>query len=113
MPNNKMKSPIAKSTYKIKAEYFYYITAPNALRDGYLMSPGADDILSFGTVKEAYGFLTADGGHYAFDYDGDGEFSVGGRYVCAHGQFARPRFTIVNAKSGRCNKAIVAACDKI
>lgn len=72
--------------------------------------------LEFATVKAAYDYLAASGDDYDAmhcGYDGDGNFSVNGQYTTLHGQHSRPVYTIVSAKSGRCNKAIVAACDSL
>lgn len=109
------------NTYKIKASFGYYIGTYNAPVDGYLMdSPRYDSRtgrvssspLEFETVKAAYDYITAssddayDAMHCA--YDGDGVFS---RWPICH--LSRPVYTIVSAKSGRCTKSIIAACDAL
>lgn len=108
-----MKTNIAAAV-RIKAEYGYHHGTLNAPKDGYLKTPCGSSPLEFETVQGAYDYLTADdGGHDAMccGYDGDGTFSTSGVYVTSHGQHSRPRFTIVSAKSGRCTKAVIAACD--
>ena len=111
---------------RIKAEFGYYYGTCNAPQDGYLRGyPKYDrmtgrDIaipLEFGSVAEAYAHLT-DCDQYSQDamfceYNGSGDFSRSGQYVTSHGQHSRPVYTIVSAKSGRCTRAIVAACEEI
>ena len=112
---------------RIKAEFGFYSGTFNAPQDGYLSYPKYDrmtgrDItspLEFSSVADAYAYLT--GGGYGCDpadglaceYDGAGDFSRSGHYVTSHGQHSRPVYTIVSAKSGRCTKAIIAACEEI
>ena len=114
------------TTYKIKAENGYYSNTYNAPKDGYLMdAPSYDGFtgretcepLEFESIGDAWEFLTNrdewNQNAMCCEYDGDGKFSVGGQYVTSHGQHSRPRYTIVSAKSGRCNKEIIAECDKL
>jgi hypothetical protein len=116
------------TTYRIKAEYGYYAGTLHAPQDGYLMDEPEYDIwpgretcspMTFETIADAYEYLTGGGYDWhpseglACEYDGKGSFSVGGTYVTRHGQHSRPHYSIVSAKSGRTNKAIVAACDEI
>jgi hypothetical protein len=96
-------TPIEISPVRIKANMGYYTGALNTPKDGYLP-------LGFDTVAHACAYLTND---YSCEYDGDGDFSVGGKYEMRHGQHSRPRYTIVSAKSGRCTKAIKADCEDI
>ena len=121
-----MKILNTTTAVRIKAEMGYYPGTHNAPQDGYLMGrPTYDrmtgrDItspLEFASVAEAYAYLT-NSDHYSQDamfceYDGAGDFSRSGQYVTSHGQHSRPVYTIVSAKSGRCTKAIVAACEEI
>ena len=114
------------SPVRIKAEYNYYHGTLNVLPDGYLMShPTYDSFkgretsapLEFESVKDAYERLTSSEEHEQdamfCEHDGNAKFSVGGTYVTNHGQHSRPTYTIVSAKSGRCNKAIIAECEAI
>jgi len=113
-------------SYRIKAEFGYFANTYNAPADGYLMGDPVIDYrtgrehrqpMEFDTVADAYDYLTAGGhGHHpaeglACDYDGDGQFSVGGTYYTSHGHHSRPVYTIVSRASGRCTKAIIAECD--
>ena len=119
-----MKTETA-TTYRIKAEFNYYSGTFNAPADGYLMGyPKYDSYtgketsapLDFGSVEEAHEYLTlADDSYDAMycTYDGLGQYSVSGSYGTHHGQYSRPTYTIVSAKSGRCTKAIIAECEKI
>lgn len=114
---------LSTTQVRIKVEWGYCSGTYNAPQDGYLMgSPKWDGIreyaepLDFASVREAYEFLIrSDAWHQDSmycQYDGDGQFSVGGQYVCAHGQHSRPVYTIVGRKSGRCTKAIIAELDQ-
>lgn len=108
---------------KIKAEYNFYSGTIHAPQDGYLK--GEEDYdghtgkvtcadLVFATVEDAVEFLTGEESRFftgGLDYDGDGEFSAGGTYYERHGEYARPRYRIVSAKTGRTTKAILAAID--
>lgn len=120
--NTKHKNTTMK--YAIKAQYYYYAGTYNAPQDGYLMDlPSYDsftgketqDRLLFDTIQDAVDYLTNDDGGYeamCCTYDGDARFSVdGGPYVCSHGQYARPDYTIVSASSGRASKALIAQVD--
>lgn len=111
---------------RIKANYGYFSGTYNAPKNGYLQGPEQYDghtgrkwtaPLEFDSVKAAYDYLTNSDAYYQdamfCEYDGDGQFSVGGTYVTSHGQHSRPVYTIVSAKSGRCNKSIIAECDRI
>lgn len=111
---------------RIKADFGYFQGTYNAPTDGYLHGPEQYDgrtgeiyrrPLEFKSVQEAYDYLTNsepyDQDAMFCDYDGDGQFSVSGTYVCSHGQHSRPNYTIVSRKTGRCNKAIIAECDRI
>ncbi len=119
-------------TYRVKAAFGYYPGTYIVPQDGYLMGyPTCDrmtgcDItspLEFASVAEADAYLTDQGidsphGHLPADgpsaaYDGRGQYSADGTYYTAHGQHSRPVYTIVSRASGRCNKAIIVACDAI
>ena len=112
------------TTYRIKADYGYYSNTYNAPKDGYLLDEPTYDRrtgketaepLTFNSIEKAHEHLTSshDGYGTGCEYDGDGTYSMSGTYTTAHGQHSRPRYTIVNTASGRCNKAIIAACDKL
>lgn len=116
------------TTYRIKADYCYYSRSYGAPVNRYVMGEGGYDSftgketrepLDFESIQDAYDHLTGGGrdSHpsdgLACDYDGNGNFSVGGTYVTHHGQHSRPVYQIVSAKSGRCNREILAACEKI
>ena len=114
--------------YRIKADFGYYSNTYYAPQDGYLQGDEQCDRrtgryytepMTFDSVRAAGDYLT--GGGYgcnpldglACDYDGEGQFSVGGTYVTAHGQHSRPNYTLVSRASGRCTKSIMAGCDAI
>ena len=112
------------NNYRIKADYNYYSGTLNYPANGYVMGEEKYDSwtdkttrepLGFESIRDAYDHLTSGdyGDHpsdgLACEYDGDGNFSVAGTYVTHHGQDSRRVYQIVNAKSGRCNKAIIAA----
>lgn len=117
------------TTYRIKADYGYFSNTLRAPKNGYVMGlPTYDSFtgrefqspLEFEAIEDAHNYITAKGDGYYEDpeglgceYDGKGSYSVGGQYVCNHGQHSRPVYTIVSAKSGRCNKEIIAACDNL
>ena len=105
-------TPINTAPVRIKANMGYYTGTLNAPKDGYLMGYDTTTPLEFAAVADAYAYLTSSDDYYC-EYDGDGDFSVGGKYETYHGQHSRPRYTIVSAKSGRCTKAIKAACEDI
>ena len=107
---------------RIKVVHGYYYGTINAPRDGYLMDHPIYDsrtgveimtTLEFASVADAVGYLTTMEDGPLTDYDGNGDYSVSGTYYAAHGQHSRPVYTIVARASGRCTKAIVAACDAI
>ena len=123
-------STTTATTFRIKADWGYFPGTFHAPTDGYLMGEEQYDgftgktfsnPLEFATVEEAFVYLTERSQETPYgysdamdcEYDGDGQFSVGGTYVTSHGQHSRPRYTIVSAKSGRCNKAIIAECAKL
>jgi hypothetical protein len=118
-----MKTTIT-TAIRIKADFGYYPGTYNAPQDGYIMGcPKYDSRtgresclpLEFETVEDACDYLTESSNYDAMhcEYDGNGDFSRSGQYVTNHGQHSRPVYTIVSAKSGRCSKAIKAACDLI
>ena len=111
-------------TYRIKADYGYYSNTHNAPQNGYLMDDSTYDRhtgrehaepLTFDSVEAAHKHLTSEHDGYTHgtgcEYDGDGTYSMAGTYETRHGQHSRPRYTIVNAKSGRSNKSIITACE--
>ena len=121
-----------ETSYRIKAAFGYYPSTIYAPADGYLTGPEEYDYLTgrtfcepleFSSVADAdaylteqgtdspHGYLDADGPAVA--YDGRGQYSANGIYCTAHGQHSRPVYTIVSRASGRCTKAIIAACDAI
>lgn len=119
---------ITSATYRIAADYNYYAGTLGAPSDRYVMGEESYEFhtgkptrepMDFGSVQAAYDHITsgdygdhpADG--LACEYDGGGNSSVAGTYVTCYGQHSRPTYQIVNAKSGRCNKAIIAAFEKI
>jgi len=119
-------TPSTSTAVRIKAEFGYYPGTHHAPKDGYLMDHPEYDHrtgktssrpLEFSSVSAAYSHLTnsepSDPDAMFCEHDGEGRFSVGGRYECSHGQHSRPVFTIVSAKSGRCNRSIIAECERL
>lgn len=97
-----MTSTINKSaaqsaaSYYIRAEYFYHPGTCYAPADGPLTN-GHGERLEFASREEAAAYLTAStelGEGMACERDGDGKYSFAGAYVCGHGEYARPRYTI-------------------
>lgn len=122
----KITATSTATTVRIKAAYNYYPGTCNAPQDGYLMGhPTYDGFtgrescapLDFASVADAYAYLANDDESSQdamfCEYDGAGDFSRSGQHVTRHGQHSRPVYTIVAAKSGRCTKAIIAACDAL
>lgn len=103
---------------KIHAEHNCYSGGLNVREDGYLTDTRYDGeviALVFSSVAEAATHLTGSDtpDDYFCEHDGDGVFSVAGAYECSHGQYSRPRYTLVSATSGRSNKAIRDAANAL
>jgi hypothetical protein len=113
-------SAIAPATsYRIRADFYFYAGALHAPKSGYLMGPEDYDgrrvicaPLEFSRLEDAYNFLVGEPSRF-FDgglvCDPDGSFSAPGVYVTRHGEYSRPVYRIVSAKTGRSSKAILAA----
>jgi hypothetical protein len=87
--------------YGIKATYYYYEGTLNAPQSGTM------DGLNFETLQSAIDYLT--GGDYDFpalEHCSGATFSRLGQYVCAHGEYERPDYEIVNLATGKSNKAL-------
>ena len=100
--NNNMTTSInqsaaqAAASYYIRAQYFYYSGTYGAPIDGPL-TDGYGQRLEFADRDEAAAHLceiTEFGEGMACTRDEDGRYSFAGTYVCAHGEYSRPRYSI-------------------
>jgi len=92
---------------KVKYEGNYYNdrnVGPDYAKDEY-------GVLVYDDVEEAHKALTDPEGWFCLEHDGDGVYSLPGVYETAHGQHSRPSYTLVNARTGKSNKAIRAAAN--
>lgn len=99
-------------TIKIKREGNYYYGTLNAVPDGDVTDPYGE-VLTYPDVESAHRDLTDQQQGWGLEHDGGGVYSAGGVYVCSHGQHSRPRYTLVNAASGRSNAEIRRQADSM
>ena len=101
---NEPATQVADSYY-IRAEYFYYAGTYGALQDGALPNE-AGDRLEFASRNDAATYLCEQPNEWSVDYamgcekNSSGKYSFAGTYICRHGEYSRPVFTIrkVSAK---------------
>ena len=85
--------------YYIRAEYFYYAGTFFAPQDGAL-TDGYGQRLEFASREEAAAHLCEERDEWNCDYamgcerNPSGSYSFAGTYVCRHGEYARPAYSI-------------------
>lgn len=85
--------------YGIRARYYYYAGTLHAPTNGFLRDPYGQ-ILEFDSREQAESYLRRRYGRMSED-GGKNTYSIDGRYVLGHGEYSRPRYTIVKRASGR------------
>lgn len=87
---------ISTTDYYIRAEYFYHSGTCYAPADGPL-TDGYGERLEFASREEAEAYLTASTEFeegMGCERSASGKYSFAGTYVCHHGEYARPVYTI-------------------
>lgn len=89
--------------YYIRAEYFYHTGTCYAPIDGPL-TDGYGQRLEFSSREGAAAYLTEStewGEGMGCERNPSGNYSFAGTYVCRHGEFARPLYSIRKVRAAR------------
>jgi len=107
------------TTYRIKVDGKFFPGSVAKIPSGHLTGPERINqrtrktetpLLEFASVEDADAHLRVIEG---LSYDGNGYYSIAGKYCCKHGQYARPDYWIVRSDTGRSSDAIRKICDSL
>jgi hypothetical protein len=86
-----MSQTTQTESYALYVTYYYFSGTFNVPRDG-LMTQDYDGLLTFPSAEAAYSWLR-DNNMSPCNADRS-EWSMDGRYVCAHGEYERPTYHV-------------------